>query len=1205
MLLVATSANAGALASPRHSGSPVSPAPQAGVLDQPTISASAARQMSLLVDRKKNRSATQQKIQSRLLLARDTFYNRLEPELASLRTSVATAKGRPDTPIVDIGFDANEFHAVLKALDHQPNVEVLAALPAGIRAAIRFDDLESVATVPVIHWIRAASQAATSARAPRPTPPPAANASPASGFGARAAKVRTRLGNLLGATSAAQKRDAPSIVNVSQGDVAHRAVDGRNVFGVNGAGVKIGVLSDGVDSLATAQATGDLPPTVTVLSGQAGSGDEGTAMLEIVHDLAPGASLYFASAFSSDAQFAQNILDLRAAGCDIIVDDVVYFAESPFRDGGNTPLTLIANAVQTVTASGAMYFSSAGNEGNENDGTSGVWEGQFVASTGSIGVLTGAGPLHTFGGAATNTSDQCTSTANTTVLTWDNPIGTSSDDYDFYIMDSSLTTIFDASTDTQDGTGGDDFPLEITGSIFTNERAVVALFSGSSRYLRFQAFRGQLSLNTPSATFGHSTVANAFGVAAVDVATAMGGPFVGGSTNPVETFSSDGPRRLFTQANGTPFPGGFVDRQKPDIAAADGVATSPPGFNPFFGTSAAAPHAAAIAGLLKSSNPSLTPAQIRGFLTSTALDIETPGTDRDSGAGIVMAYDALLASGATPMPFLSLQTSTPYEVSGNGSGFFDPCERVGLTVALGNVGGATATGVSGTLTSNTAGVTVVAGSSTYADIPAGASGSNAQPLTVDLGPSVVCGTAVRLLLNVTYGPGSHSEAVPVSFLIGRPGTPVTFSFTGPPVPIPDSTGANIPGTTVMADLTVSGVPPAMFGVKVRIDGTSCNANAGSTTVGIDHTFVGDLVVALQSPTGTEVTAINRIPNDGGGNSGNNFCQTLLDDGASTSIQSQTPAAAPFTGSYKPANALSSFAGEDPNGTWHLKATDYFVGDTGNIRAWSLIVTPAICDPVPLTITCPANVAVDAGAGLCSAVVAFTTPMATSACATVTCAPASDTAFPVGTTTVTCTASDAMMNTALCSFTVTVNDTQPPSITCPADVTTTADTMTGATVSYAAPAATDNCPSVVTACAPASGSLFPIGVTTVTCTATDAASNVANCSFTVSVSTPFTNCYVDDATGDALSIVANTASPFYGAWRYHVAATGEVLTGSAEYLVYYPNRSLIAYDHDSPSARMDITVNVSARTATATVKNLVTRVQHTLRDRNITNDPACM
>jgi subtilisin family serine protease len=125
----------------------------------------------------------------------------------------------------------------------------------------------------------------------------------------------------------------------------------------------------------------------------------------------------------------------------------------------------------------------------------------------------------------------------------------------------------------------------------------------------------------------------------------------------VEDFSSDGPRRIFYQADGTPITpgnvleGGGVVRQKPDIAAADGVVTTLPastGLNPFFGTSAAAPHAAAVAALLKSFKPALTPQRIRSILTRTALDIEASGVDQDSGYGIVMANRALQRAAQLP-----------------------------------------------------------------------------------------------------------------------------------------------------------------------------------------------------------------------------------------------------------------------------------------------------------------------------------------------------------------------------------------------------------------------------------------------------------------------------------------------------------------------------------------------------------------------------
>src|SRR6185369_3011865 len=97
-----------------------------------------------------------------------------------------------------------------------------------------------------------------------------------------------------------------------------------------------------------------------------GFGDEGTAMLEIIHDLAPGAQLYFATAFNSLPEFGQNIKDLRTAGCDIIVDDVSYFVESPFQNGQAPSVVaptnggIVTQAVIDVTIgsqAGALYFS--------------------------------------------------------------------------------------------------------------------------------------------------------------------------------------------------------------------------------------------------------------------------------------------------------------------------------------------------------------------------------------------------------------------------------------------------------------------------------------------------------------------------------------------------------------------------------------------------------------------------------------------------------------------------------------------------------------------------------------------------------------------------------------------------------------------------------------------------------------------------------
>jgi hypothetical protein len=148
------------------------------------------------------------------------------------------------------------------------------------------------------------------------------------------------------------------------------------------------------------------------------------------------------------------------------------------------------------------------------------------------------------------------------------------------------------------------------------------------------------------------------------------------------------------------------------------------------------------------------------------------------------------------------------------------------------------------------------------------------------------------------------------------------------------------------------------------------------------------------------------------------------------------------------------------------------------------------------ITCPANVITSNDINQCGAVVNYAAPVTIGTCGTVTCTPASGSFFPPGTTTITCTESTVQ---AQCSFTITVNDTQPPSITCPADITV--ESPDPATVNYTVPTGSDNCPAVTVVCSPPSGSTFAIGQTAVSCTATDTAQNTATCSFNVTVALP--------------------------------------------------------------------------------------------------------
>jgi hypothetical protein len=468
----------------------------------------------------------------------------------------------------------------------------------------------------------------------------------------------------------------------SEGDVAHAAAAARTGYGIDGSGVRVGVLSDGVDSLATRQASGELPVTcaappapgscVAVATGLAGTGDEGTAMLEIVHDLAPGAQLVFATAYGGVAAFASNILTLRNTyGCDIIVDDVTYLVEGAFQDGP------IAQAVSAVKASGALYFSSAGNSGRLSAGTSGTWEGDFLDSGTAIPPIDagygGHVPVHSFGSG--QNSDQLTAVYGYIVLGWSDPAGASANDYDLFRLDSTLGTVLDYSVDPQTGTQD---PIEAVYPGGTGQRIVVVKYSGATRALRIDTNRGRLSIATAGAVFGHNGGDGTITVAASRVSTAGGGAFTGGAANPVETYSSDGPRRMFLNPDGSAITPGNVlfgtnggrVLQKPDVTAADCVTTTTPGFSPFCGTSAAAPHAAAIAALLKSAPNHPSGGQAQAAMFTTALDVNPAGRDRDSGVGIVMANSA--ANALINIPTTSFYTVPPCRV-------FDTREASGPT----------------------------------------------------------------------------------------------------------------------------------------------------------------------------------------------------------------------------------------------------------------------------------------------------------------------------------------------------------------------------------------------------------------------------------------------------------------------------------------------------------------------------------------------
>jgi len=390
----------------------------------------------------------------------------------------------------------------------------------------------------------------------------------------------------------------------TEGDVVLNA-DQVRALGFDGTGVRVGVISDGVDSLAAAQGTGDLPGTVTIQT-YPGSGDEGTAMLEIVHDLAPGAELGFCGP-STSLEMVTCVNDLaNVFAADIIVDDLGFFDQAFFEDD------FVAQAVANVVSSGVFYTSSAGNSAITH------YQGDYVDSGQDFRSHLISGGNYVF---------NVISLGNVRIfLQWSNRFdGTATDDYDLCLQAEDDVTC-KVSNFTQDGVGGNDFPWEwrfedCTGGCNFQVRLVNGTPQTVELYVLDIAALDAADQVAADSIFGHPAVPGAIAAAAVDQA----------SPNTIEPFSSRGPVTII-------FPATEI-RQKPDLTATDGVAvTGAGGFpSPFYGTSASSPHIAGVAALLMSGGR--TAAAVTTALRQTAVGL---GAATTYGAGRI---DALAAHG--------------------------------------------------------------------------------------------------------------------------------------------------------------------------------------------------------------------------------------------------------------------------------------------------------------------------------------------------------------------------------------------------------------------------------------------------------------------------------------------------------------------------------------------------------------------------------
>jgi subtilisin family serine protease len=539
------------------------------------------------------------------------------------------------------------------------------------------------------------------------------------------------------------KCEGGSIVSEGAGppqDQLH-VTEARSKYGVDGSGITVGVLSDSYDKATKAAdgkttiathasddvASSDLPGSTNSCSGQTTpvnvlqdfapkSGDpkptdEGRAMLQIVHDIAPAAKLAFATAFVSEQSFAQNIEGLAGsvsaggAAADVIVDDVAWFNEPFFQDGP------VAAAINKVTSEGVAYFSAAGNDnlfdGKGNEIAS--WEAPEYRDAHSCPSsvvalskefeeleekiieeeeLTGVEPqglhpdhcMNFDPDGDTDTEFSLTVEPERTLtvdLQWAEPWYGVSTDLDAFLVDDK-GQILEASLENNAGDleteeGATQQPVEIlqweNGPEPQKVRLVINRFSGSSPRLKFAFLengRGVSETEYPETVgddvvgptiFGHAGASTAITVAAV--------PYNDSST--VEQYSSRGPVvHHFGPVIGTtaasPLPA--PERiDKPNIAATDCGATTFFAFKEngewrFCGTSAAAPHAAGIAALELDARPGLQPKEVRDAQIESAtpigsLDSTATGAgllDADRALGFVLSTGGLSVDTVAPVP---------------------------------------------------------------------------------------------------------------------------------------------------------------------------------------------------------------------------------------------------------------------------------------------------------------------------------------------------------------------------------------------------------------------------------------------------------------------------------------------------------------------------------------------------------------------------
>jgi hypothetical protein len=463
--------------------------------------------------------------------------------------------------------------------------------------------------------------------------------------------------------------------DTSEGATAIGAVAAQSQFAVNGTGITVGVLSDSFNSTngyATDVTNGQLPGNVDVLADTGGT-DEGRAMTQIVYAEAPGASLAFATGGLGSASFAQNIQALQSqANANVEVDDIGYFDQPFFQEG------VIAQAADAVSAKGTAYFSAAGNDGSQ------AWQGAFNNS-GQAGFFAGS-TLDNFASSGSPIEFQQVTIPIGSFVTfdfqWNQPFASvggkgSQSQMDMFLLTGPSLSSNIVGAGINSTVGGDAeqlFGFFNDGSFGTSTFYVaiehdsgptptVMKYIGATDGLPFLI---DTFVTNSGTTFGQPV---ALGAAGVGAAAFTNTPAFGVTPPQLESFSSTGAGTEFLfDTSGNPLSSPLV-RNEPLFTGVDGdqlnVAGTNGFFDPFFGTSAAAPSAAGIAALMLQEGGgagTLTPTQIYTIMENTATPMSSSaGFNSNSGFGLVNGDAAVQAVQNAPkvnVPVATLSVTT-------------------------------------------------------------------------------------------------------------------------------------------------------------------------------------------------------------------------------------------------------------------------------------------------------------------------------------------------------------------------------------------------------------------------------------------------------------------------------------------------------------------------------------------------------------------